>query len=506
MPKFAQNTKGTNAPVMTVNESGHQAYAMPAKERLVTSVLTSFVDKDKFYKNTTPQILADCREILKKDPKFVARLALYARHIFNMRSVSHLLVAELSNAVRGTQWVKFVLRDVVVRPDDMTEIVAYYMNTYGRKLPKAMQAGIALAFTKFNGFSLSKYNKNDQKPSLSDVLRMCHPTAIGEQQNLAFNQLRHDTLPTAERWETKLSAGGGKNKDQSWMELIKGNKVNLMAMLKNLRNILEAKVDAETIDKMCAKLTNPVDIEKSRVLPFRFLTAWDNLPPNVSTSKIRDALESGILLSIANMEPIPGKTFISIDRSGSMGMEPITENSTVKCQQVANILGMLCFHLCEEAVITTFDHALEVLNISKHSGVIAEASKITSRGSTGMNLPYEHAMKMDTVFDRFIILSDNEHNRGPGLVQKWADAYRKAKNPKCWVHAIDMQGYGTQQFHGTKTNIMAGYSERVIDIVMAAEFGKEKGNQQMEEINSIDLDNFTAWLRKYKDENGEGND
>ena len=41
-----------------------------------------------------------------------------------------------------------------------------------------------------------------------------------------------------------------------------------------------------------------------------------------------------------------------------------------------------------------------------------------------------------------------------------------------WVHAIDLQGYGTQQFHGAKTNIIAGWSEKVFEFIRLAEEGE----------------------------------
>ena len=79
--------------------------------------------------------------------------------------------------------------------------------------------------------------------------------------------------------------------------------------------------------------------------------------------------------------------------------------------------------------------------------------------------------------DRIIILSDNECNSGgnwynPKTVQTLADEYRKQSGCDIWVHAIDLQGYGTQQFHGAKTNIVAGWSEKIFDFIKLAEQGE----------------------------------
>lgn len=81
------------------------------------------------------------------------------------------------------------------------------------------------------------------------------------------------------------------------------------------------------------------------------------------------------------------------------------------------------------------------------------------------------------------MLSDNEINSHyslgnyswyrnyNGTCQTLADKYRNTLNKDLWVHAIDLQGYGTQQFIGGKTNIIAGWSERVLEFISLAEQG-----------------------------------
>ena len=55
--------------------------------------------------------------------------------------------------------------------------------------------------------------------------------------------------------------------------------------------------------------------------------------------------------------------------------------------------------------------------------------------------------------------------------QPLADEYRRKINKDFWVHAIDLQGYGTQQFVGAKTNIIAGWSEKLLEFINLAEQG-----------------------------------
>ena len=82
-----------------------------------------------------------------------------------------------------------------------------------------------------------------------------------------------------------------------------------------------------------------------------------------------------------------------------------------------------------------------------------------------------------------MILSDNEVNavgynwygssyeRGTKAIQSNLEKYRKKVGHDVWCHAIDLMGYGTSQFIGTKTNVMAGWSEQVLRFVALAEQG-----------------------------------
>lgn len=70
------------------------------------------------------------------------------------------------------------------------------------------------------------------------------------------------------------------------------------------------------------------------------------------------------------------------------------------------------------------------------------------------------------------MISDNEINSGYSYTcQGLADRYRRQTNPNLWVHAVDLMGYGTQQFVGARTNIIAGWSEKVLEFIQLAEEG-----------------------------------
>ncbi len=67
--------------------------------------------------------------------------------------------------------------------------------------------------------------------------------------------------------------------------------------------------------------------------------------------------------------------------------------------------------------------------------------------------------------------------------QHLAQKYREQVNPNLWVHAIDLQGYGTQQFIGKQTNIIAGWSEQVLEFIYMVEKGMASQVEYIENYN-----------------------
>lgn len=83
------------------------------------------------------------------------------------------------------------------------------------------------------------------------------------------------------------------------------------------------------------------------------------------------------------------------------------------------------------------------------------------------------------------MISDNEINSGwsgyTQTCQSQVDRYREKINKDLWVHAIDLMGYGTQQFIGDKANIIAGWNEKVLEFIALAEEGIETQVKRIEE-------------------------
>lgn len=464
MSKF--NSSQTNK---TTNRSGHAAYKMADKQKLVTQVLTSFFDEKKFYGDNTAEMKETIKRVIATDPQFVANLAVFARREFNMRSVAHVLVAYLAHEVNGKPYARKVANAVAIRGDDATEIMACYLDLFGKPIPNALKKGIADAMQRFDEYTLAKYKGDGKAVKMRDLLCLCRPTPKNEAQSDMWKRLLNGELETPYTWETELSAKG--NKAATWEKLIDSGKVGYMALLRNLRNILTA--NPRNTSKVLATIENPEMVKRSKQLPFRYLSAYKELE-NIGGSRVFDALENAVEASIANMPKLEGTTVIAVDTSGSMSSN-ISAKSNVRCYEIAMMLGLIANKICENSIFYTFDTNIQKYPVSKRSGILYTTIHSSHcGGGTRMQLPFEKMIAENIKADRIIILSDNECNGGwySKPVQALADAYRLRTGNDIWVHAIDLQGYGTQQFHGKKTNIISGRSEKVFAFVKLAEQGE----------------------------------
>ena len=469
MSKFNQE-----ATIRTTNIEGHAAYSMSDKDKLVSQVLTSFFNEDKFYGDNSQEIIDTLKQVIKSDPEFVSKLAVFARREFNMRSISHVLTCYLANAIEGKPYTKATVKGVVLRGDDVTEILSCYLSTFGKPIPNSLRRGLGKALSTFDAYTLAKYKGDSKGVKMRDAVCLCRPNPKDSEQSANFKKLIEGTLETPYTWETELSTKG--NTKEVWEQLIASGKVGYMALLRNMRNILNANPD--NLDAYLKKIADPESVRRSKQLPFRFLSAY--MTNRDAGSKVLNALEDAATASIANLPKIPGKTVIAIDVSGSMGC-PISRNSDIACEHIATLLGVIANQICEDAIVMQFDHQLQVKSWSQRSGILYTACNESSAGGgTNMYLPFEYITLAKINCDRVIVISDNECNTygrswsGHSIptVQSLADDYRRKTGNDIWVHAIDLQGYGTQQFAGPKTNLIAGWSEKVFDFINLAEQGE----------------------------------
>ena len=494
---------------LTRNRSGHVAYRLDARDRLMSYVLTSFVNEPKYYGDNTDELVTLAKELAATDGLFVAQLAVYARTVMNMRSSSHLLLATLAHEVKGEQYVRRAVRTAVVRGDDVTEMLAAYFALFpGEPLPNSLRRGLRDALDRMSDYELAKYRMADRPVKMADAVKLCHTRRREATRALLAGELGKPTS-----WETELSAHG--NTTETWEMLLAQDKVPYMALLRNLRNLLEA--NPAGLDAALERLADPRMVAASRQLPFRFWSAYRAVedmgrratytlgarfsnrmlaeqlfalfgrthqpymesrtesfdPGNKALAALSRALDA----SVANYPKLPGRTLVAVDMSGSMYCQ-LSGMGSVRYVDVAALLAACLVHLSDSCVVYAFSNDAERVPVMAGATVLDTMRLFNGHGGcTNMESVFLKAALEHVDVDRMVFLSDNEVNRGYSqrsgkqCLQVNLEAYRRAVSHRVWLHAVDLAGYGTTQFSGVDTTFTAGWSEKVLNFILLAEQG-----------------------------------
>lgn len=449
------------------NLAGGSAYKMSKELELVHAVLATFLE-DKFYETGNKRLERIKGLAENSDPLFVANLAVIARKEFNLRSVSTALIGILSKMHRGDDLIKRTIVAATQRVDDLTELVSFV----GTPIPKQVKRGIRNAILKFSRYQLSKYKAENKKVSLVDLFNLTHPKAqhANEEQKKAWADLMKGKLVSEDTWESEISnAKDDKARTKEWERLIREDKIGYMALLRNLNNLVKYNVSDVTINRAIKKLTDKEEVKNSKQLPFRFMTAYENVKGN---RRLTDAISLAMDSAVDNTPEFSGDTLIAIDSSGSMSGDPIKK---------ASIFGATLYKTNSSADLILYDTKVKEVSIGSRIPVVDLAQSIEKQlmgGGTHTSLVFDYAIQKNKKYDRIIIISDNE-SWGDN-VQGSYENYRKISNP--FVYAIDIQGYGTKDMDGSKVFHLTGWSDRLLDFIGRMEKG----------------DSLVSYIRSYK--------
>ena len=495
----------------TVNHEGAAAFTLTPQVELYAAVATAALS-DQFYEKADTR-LARLRELVAKtEPLFVAQLAVYARESLHLRTVPLVLCVELARLHRGDNLVARMVARVVQRPDEITELLAYYAQANERsgtkvlnRLSKQLQKGLALSFNRFDGYQLAKYDR-DGAVRLRDALFLVHPTARDEAQQELFNQLVRGELPTPYTWETELSAVGQQVHASpaeraaavahTWETLIVSGKLGYMALLRNLRNILEAKVSTDAMTQVCATLANRASVARSKQLPFRFLAAFREVKVLTGghVAAVLTALEDAIAHSAANLRGFGPKTrvVVACDVSSSM-QQPISARSKVLLYDVSLVLGMLLQSRCQNVTVGMFGNTWKHISLPR-GPVLRNVEEFYRREgevgySTNGYLVIKDLRERREVVDKVMIFTDvqlwNSNGDGGTLAQEWTE-YRRSVAPNASLYLFDLAGHGTVPLQVRPENgvaLIAGWSDKIFDVLTAL----DNGGSALTEIEKIEL-------------------
>lgn len=478
------------------NYMGKKAYKQSPKEELIFAVLTTFVEKS--YYESKDKRLTRIRELVgtiaATDPAFVAKLAIYARTQFHMRSVFPVLVGELAKVSKGNGLVRKAIAMGTTRVDDLTELVSYLGVD---NLSTRVKKGISDALNKFDSYQFAKYRGESKTVKLIDVVNLVHPKANNEKTAAALKSLVNGTLKNSETWESKKSAGGSTS--EVFNELIDEGKLGYMALLRNLRNIAQSG-DAALIQKAANEIRDEQAVLKSKQLPFRFLSAFEALegmstaPKKIAFEKdidgaalLRQAVEDALLVSIRNIPLLSGKTLILSDNSGSMhgdggGGSLTSAYSARTTANIANLFAALYWMRADNTAVGLFGDTLKSPKLDRTKGVLENYKTVARVGASvgggteaGIFDAFKVLIKTKDLVDRIVIFSDCQVGEGCAWYDtagNRADNFNKLLvkymeiNPTVKIYTINLKGYSNEMTpQNAQVMKLSGWSDKIFDIM-----------------------------------------
>lgn len=485
MSKFNTVSKGTK----TTNLAGGESFQQTPQLELLSILLTSFAT-DQFYRSESQTLLRLRELILSCDKKFVAKSAIYARTKFGMRSITHVVASELAKYIGGEKWAKDFYSSVIYRPDDMMEILSYHTENNG-KIPNAMKKGFAKAFEKFTRYSLAKYRGEGKGFKLVDVVNLVHPIPVDKNDG-AINDLIKGQLKLGEDIETWESISSEKDRFSSdkekweyiidmWIDEEKSTVKNYFAIIRNIRNVIEANVSDKHFNKILEAIINEKAIKGSLVLPFRFITAFDEINKLNDGNVVRKALmalNKAVDISLNNVPVFDGETLVVLDVSGSMNQSRLGTKSP-------HIIGSLFSAVLvksNNADFIAFADNAAYINVNPMDSTITITNSIRfASGGTNFHSIFKIANKK---YDRIIILSDMQGWVGQYSPVSTFNIYKEKTKSNPLIYSFDLAGYGTMQFQENNVFCLTGFSDKTLELMKYLETDKKT---LIKEIDKIEL-------------------
>jgi hypothetical protein len=350
-------------------------------------------------------------------------------------------------------WNRKFIDGACQRADEPGEILAYWTSHYGRAIPKPVKRGVADAVQRlYSERSLLKYDSDGKGFRFSDVIDLVHPVP-GDGKRWQGDLFRHaldrrhgrdnpipETLKTlraradlmtmqvGERagfiralsgsgtdvpgsvlagagmtWEALAGWLQGPMDAAAWEAVIPS--MGLMALARNLRNFDQAGVSDAVAATVAARFADAEQVAKSRMFPFRWLSAYRAAP------SLRWAwpLEQALGHSLSNVPALPGRTLVLVDRSPSMWQQRMSGRSEMPWSDAAAVFGAAVALRAENADLVEFGIENRPVRFGRGESVLKVMERFTLPDGTNIpNAVRDHFRG----HDRVLIVTDEQSQPG----------------------------------------------------------------------------------------------
>ncbi|MGF7396248.1 TROVE domain-containing protein (plasmid) [Thermoanaerobacterium thermosaccharolyticum] len=481
----------------TANREGYPAYARSLEEQYVQTLLTNTIG-NTFYADSET-LLAESNaihdQILEKNPEFAAKALIFARNKGFMRLQPIFGLAKLSSV--STELFARIFDNVVLIPSDLQDFMVILEGQGRGQGGRAVKRQVARFLNNISEYWAIKYNGRGRGYSLGDIVKTVHPKPINDKQKAIFAYLvgkEYDKiqLPQIAAYEAlkkttdtkeqialiqegrlphEVVTGVIKPDKEIWNAILQ--QMPIFALLRNLNTLDRAGILDENRNYITSILNDPERLAKSKILPFRFVTAFHQ----VEKAWIKDVLRQAVEMTFDNLPEIYGKTAVFLDVSGSMEGDYLRIGSVFALALYKKTNG--------QGIFWTFDTRVYDPKPSMYDSILSQAEKIEARGGTDTGAPVEKLRKDNIYVDNIIIITDEQQNTGSPFYKE-LEKYRRSINPNTKAFVIDIAPYRSSMVPPTdkNTHYIYGWSETVLHYIAMSIKGYDN---MIEDIDKIEI-------------------
>lgn len=516
-----------------VNLAGGNAYAYTDRHALAQYASTGCLGST-YYASADEQLDMILRLCENVDPVFIAKCAVYARQRGYMKDLPAFLCAVLAK-----KDVK-LLEKVFSRVIDNGKML--------RNFAKILRSGVT--GRKSFGQSIKRMMRNwftsrtpervfsdsiGSDPSLSDVIKMVHPTPRDAQERALFgyligadptkgNEIRpgYDVskLPQLVQQFEAWKKGNGNGEvprlpfefltsmhldNDAWAQVAKNGGWQMTRM--NLNTFMRHGVfnDRNMITLIANRLRDAEAIKKARVFPYQLLAAYLNASPEIPT-EIREALQDAMEIAVDNVPIFNGNVWVFPDVSGSMS-SPVTgyrgsSTTKVRCIDVAALVAASVLRKNKLGTVLPFEQQVigkNRLTLNPRDSVMSNAEKLSRIGGGGTNCSsvLDYILRAGSKVDLAIYVSDNESwldtvetnsywRNGTETMKLWNKI--KLSSPDAKLVCIDLTPNVTTQAQ-ERSDILniGGFSDSVFNVIAEFAAGNLGNDHWVGEIEKTEL-------------------
>lgn len=497
--------KGMN---QTLNHEGATVHQLTELETLFSKVLGSFFGESTFYENR--DALSDLKNletiiqnVSERDKEYVLKIAQLGR-MFNMIDYPLQILAVAGNMKRyngesfkdetGNGKMRYYIDQIVQRTKDVNSVLSTQLVVYGKPIPKQLRKGLKEKLESYDMYKLSKGLDIGREISLKDSIKLLHPHPMNSEMEEFYTNILQGKVKKGndkKDIQSELTKKGQTDKvERTDTDLIQSvYDSNLQTIVKNLISLYRNGLfgNEEVVNYIAGQLKNERVVLNSKLLPFRFFSAYvelGKLGNSYAVSTIREALEDAVDISIANVDEIEGLTAYLIDISSSMNRK-ISSKSSVTAKDIALLLGAIAY---KKGTGDLFLFATDTnrVNISRRTPVFEIVNimkNIHLGGCTDIKKAFimidEHAKANDLKYDNVIILSDGDCYGYDKKTNTLSFSDYSVKNAdqhinrmidegivkKVWINNLLGNDFAIVNTRSHQKNLITGFSEKFLDII-----------------------------------------